>query len=121
MNFSQIRDQAISARQSLDALERMCDREWICPDKTKIKVCINPSWPEPEHAVSLFVERFVPQEGTSHTLRNGTVIEDGYYDHIHDAHRYLTSQQLRWFATARQVVEMWIAGGVNELPESLTF
>jgi hypothetical protein len=119
MTFKQIREAALAHRAALAEYEHIGERDWVCPDKTKISVRVDPTWEG--DPVSLNVSRWVPEERAVHTLRDGTVIEGGYYDHLHDAHRMLSARQLRWLAQAREVAEQWVVGHINELPATVAF
>lgn len=119
MTFQEIREKASAHRAGLDEYQRMCEREWICPDRTVIRVRIDPSWPDTTQA-SMSVGVWRPETGTHTTLNDGSILTGGFHDYNIDV-RTLTAKRLHWMAIAREVVEMWIAGEIADLPATIAW
>lgn len=119
MRFQDWKNEKLHNDQARTNIERAVERDWDV-GKILVRVHVNVYVDHPP-TIGINISTWRPQEGCTVTLANGKRCEGGYFDFEHRAFDVLTAAQLRIVAGLRAVVEQWVAGVRNELPDTTPY
>jgi hypothetical protein len=125
MAFKDFAKETITRDERERFLQLCGEREWLLPEGLGLfDVHVRPNGgayaqlhPDEDHtSVRIGFSRARPCDGHT-TLRNGRQVDGFYFDYMSDGMGMLTVKQMEFALRARMIIDQWITGEIDALPE----